>query len=229
MESDQSLLNTLRNALGLENLQDVSQLAQVSQDLLEQKFAATPEGFAPKRMARIYMRWLVHQDFTIEERPQSQVVEQWVSFMVCWGLNLKDAIAIWAEGNGEQHQFIKLENTEPIRPPSLVEGMPPPLRNHNFKTGGQIRKFDEYANDAKIKSALENWPTKDIPFSSIETAVDTDAESEEAEETTSLNIKGEDGEAPAEKKARLDTGSSNSPRLVLKGSGTTSSPIDLTE
>ncbi|KAF5229361.1 hypothetical protein FANTH_14224 [Fusarium anthophilum] len=247
MESDKSLLNTLRNTLGLENLQDVSQLAQVSQDLLEQKFAATPEGFAPKRMARIYMRWLVHQDFTIEERPQSQVVEQWVSFMVCWGLNLEDAIAIWAEGNGEctetkrwrekrnslrheiEHQFIKLENTEPIRPPSLVEGMPPPLRNHNFKTRGQIRKFDEHANDAKIKSALENWPTKDIPFSSIETAVDTDAESEEAEETTSLNIKGEDGEAPAEKKARLGTGGSNSPRLVLKGSGTTSSPIDLTE
>ncbi|KAF5554494.1 hypothetical protein FMEXI_1962 [Fusarium mexicanum] len=229
MESDQSLLNTLRNTLGLKNLQDVSQLAQVSQDLLEQKFAATPEGFAPKRMGRIYMRWLVHQDFTIEERPQSQVVEQWVSFMVCWGLNLEDAIAIWAEGNGEQHQFIKLENTEPIRPPSLVEGMPPPLRNHNFKTRGQIRKFDEHANDAKIKSALENWPTKDIPFSSIETAVDTDAESEEAEETMSLNIKGEDGEAPAKKKARLDTGGSNSPRLVLKGSGTTSSPIDLTE
>ncbi|KAF5963357.1 hypothetical protein FBULB1_13444 [Fusarium bulbicola] len=229
MESDKSLLNTLRNTLGLKNLQDVSQLAQVSQDLLEQKFAATPEGFAPKRMARIYMRWLVHQDFTIEERPQSQVVEQWVSFMVCWGLNLEDAIAIWAEGNGEQHQFIKLENTEPIRPSGLVEGMPTPLRNHNFKTRGQIRKFDEHANDAKIKSALENWPTKDIPFSSIETAVDTDAESEQAEETTSLNIKGEDGEAPAEKKARLDTGGSNSPRLVLKGSGTTSSPIDLTE
>ncbi|KAF5612134.1 uncharacterized protein FSUBG_1723 [Fusarium subglutinans] len=229
MEADKSLLNTLRNTLGLSNLQDVSQLAQVSQDLLEQKFAATPEGFPPKRMARIYMRWLIHQDFTIEERPQSQVVEQWVSFMVCWGLNVEDAIAIWAKDNDEQHQFLILENTEPIRPPSLVEEMPPPLRNHNFKTRGQIRKFDEHANDAKIKSALENWPTKDIPFSSIETVVDTDAESEEAEETTSLDIKGEDGEAPAEKKARLDTGGGNSPRLVLKGSGTTSSPIDLTE
>ncbi|KAF4500887.1 hypothetical protein FAGAP_2902 [Fusarium agapanthi] len=247
MESNESLLITLRYALGLSNLQDVSQLAQVSQNLLEQKFAATPEGFAPRRMGGIYMRWLIHQDFTIEERLQSRVVKQWVSFVASWGLNVEDAIAMWAKGNYErtaetkqwrekrnslrheiEHQFLKLKNPEPIPPrPGLVEGVPP-LRNHNFKTRGQIRKFDEYTNDAKTKYALENWPTKDIPFLSIETAVDTDAESEEAEETTSLDIKGEDGEAPTKKKARLDPGGSNSPRLVLKGSGSISSPIDLT-
>jgi hypothetical protein len=96
-----------------------------------------------------------------------------------------------------------------------------------IKTRGQIREFDEYANDIKTKSALENWPTKDIPFPSIETAVDTDTESEESSETASLDIKREHGEETAKKKARLDTGGSI-PSLVLNGSGTISSPIDLT-
>ncbi|KAF4421059.1 hypothetical protein FACUT_11080 [Fusarium acutatum] len=246
MESSRNLLNTLRYTLGLSNLRDESQLAQVSQNLLEQRFNATPESFSNMRMGRIYMRWLMHQDFTIEDCLQSQIVEQWVSFVVSWGLGIEDAIALWAKSNNEdteldeetkqrkekrnslrheiEHQFLKLKNTEPIPPSGLVEDVPP-LHNHN--TRGQIRKFDEYAN-TKTKSALENWPTKDIPFPSIETAADTDTESEKSPEATSLDIKGEHGGAPAKKKARLDTGGSSSPRLVLKGSGTISSPIDLT-
>ena len=73
MASRKNLRHTLRWTLGLRDLQDVSQLAQVSQDLLEQRFDATRHSFA-KSMGRIYMRWLLHQDFTIEERLQSQVV-----------------------------------------------------------------------------------------------------------------------------------------------------------
>ncbi|RBA17259.1 hypothetical protein FPRO05_01983 [Fusarium proliferatum] len=241
MESNRKTLNTLRYTLGLSNLQDVSQLAQVSQNLLEQKFDATPESFSARRMGRIYMTWLIHQDFTTEENLQSQVVEKWVSFVDSWGLEVEDAIALWAKINNKdtesdedtkqlrekrnalrheiENQFLKLETSEPIPPSGL------PLRNYN--TRSQIRKFDEYT-----KSALQDWPTRDIPFSSIETAADTDTkskESKESEEITSLDIKGEHGEVPAKKKARLDTGGSSNPRLVSKGSGTSSSPIDLTK
>ncbi|CVK99526.1 uncharacterized protein FMAN_02367 [Fusarium mangiferae] len=243
MVSNRKTLDTLRNTLGLSNLQDVSQLAQVSQNLLEQKFDATPESFSASRMGKIYMRWLVHQDFTTEERPKSQVVEQWVSFVDSWGLEVEDAIALWAKINNKhtesdedteqlrekrnairheiENQFLKLETSEPIPPSGLVQSGPP-LRNYN--TRGQIRKFDEHT-----KSALQDWPTRDIPFSSIETAADTDTKSKESEEITSLDIKGEHEEAPAKKKARLDTGGSSSLRLVSKESGTSSSPIDLTK
>ncbi|EXK32335.1 hypothetical protein FOXG_08591 [Fusarium oxysporum f. sp. lycopersici 4287] len=248
MESSRILLNTLRYTLGLTNLRDVSQLTQVSQSRLEQKFDAISERFSTRRMSSIYMRWLIHQDFTVGERLQSQVVEQWVSFVDSWGLEVEEAIALWAKTMDEdtesdeetkqlrvkrnslrheiESQFFKLKNPEPIPPSGLVEAVPP-RRNHNIKTRGQIRESDEYANDIKTKSALENWPTKDIPFPSIETAVDTDTESEESSETASLDIKREHGEETAKKKARLDTGGSI-PSLVLNGSGTISSPIDLT-
>ncbi|EWY96912.1 hypothetical protein FOYG_05429 [Fusarium oxysporum NRRL 32931] len=248
MESSRILLNTLRYTLGLTNLRDVSQLTQVSQSRLEQKFDAISERFSTRRMSSIYMRWLIHQDFTVGERLQSQVVEQWVSFVDSWGLEVEEAIALWAKtmdedtGSDEEtkqlrvkrnslrheieSQFFKLKNPEPIPPSGLVEAVPP-RRNHNIKTRSQIRESDEYANDIKTKSALENWPTKDIPFPSIETAVDTDTESEESSETASLDIKREHGEETAKKKARLDTGGSI-PSLVLNGSGTISSPIDLT-
>ncbi|KAH7482764.1 hypothetical protein HZ326_13078 [Fusarium oxysporum f. sp. albedinis] len=248
MESSRILLNTLRYTLGLTNLRDVSQLTQVSQSRLEQRFDAISERFSTRRMSSIYMRWLIHQDFTVGERLQSQVVEQWVSFVDSWGLEVEEAIALWAKtmdedtesdeetkqlrvkSNSLRHeiesQFFKLKNPEPIPPSGLVVAVPP-RRNHNIKTRGQIRESDEYANDIKTKSALENWPTKDIPFPSIETAVDTDTESEESSETASLDIKREHGEETAKKKARLDTGGSI-PSLVLNGSGTISSPIDLT-
>ncbi|KAH7167892.1 hypothetical protein DER46DRAFT_574750 [Fusarium sp. MPI-SDFR-AT-0072] len=242
MEPSRILLNTLRYTLGLTNLRDVSQLSKVSQNLLEQQFDAISERFATKRMGSIYMRWLIHQEFTTRERLQRQVVEQWVSFVDSWGLEVEEAIALWAKAMDEdtgsdeatkqlrdkrdslrheiESQFLKLKyrNPEPIPPSSLVEAVPP-WRNHNIKTRGQIREFDEYANDIKTKSALENWPTKDIPFPSIETAADTDTESEESSEIASLDIKREHGEEPAKKKARLDTGGS-SLSLVLNGSGT---------
>ncbi|KAI8409427.1 hypothetical protein FOFC_09266 [Fusarium oxysporum] len=221
MESSRILPNTLRCTLGLTNLRDVSQLTQVSQNRPEQKFDAISERFSTRRMSSIYMRWLIHQDFTVGERLQSQVVEQWVSFVDSWGLEVEETIALWAKTMDED-----TGNPEPIPPSGLVEAVPP-RRNHNIKTRGQIREFDEYANDIKTKSALENWPTKDIPFPSIETAVDTDTESEESSETASLDIKREHGEETAKKKARLDTGGSI-PSLVLNGSGTISSPIDLT-
>ncbi|SCN90246.1 uncharacterized protein FFB20_12773 [Fusarium fujikuroi] len=246
MGSNRKILNTLRYTLGLSNLQDVSQLAQVSQNLLEQKFDATPESFSARRMGKIYMTWLIHQDFTTEVNLQSQVVEQWVSFVNSWGFEVEDAIALWAKINNKdtesdedtkqlrekrnalrheiENQFLNNSTSEPIPPSGLVQTVPP-LRNYN--TRGQIRKFDEYT-----KSALQDWPTRDIPFSSIETAADTDTkskESEESEEITSLDIKGEHGEVPAKKKAKLDTGGSSSLRLVSKGSGTGSSPIDLTK
>jgi hypothetical protein len=48
-------------------------------------------------MSSIYMRWLIHQDFTVGERLQSQVVEQWVSFVDSWGLEVEEAIALWAK------------------------------------------------------------------------------------------------------------------------------------
>ncbi|KLO96014.1 uncharacterized protein LW93_10895 [Fusarium fujikuroi] len=261
MGSNRKILNTLRYTLGLSNLQDVSQLAQVSQNLLEQKFDATPESFSARRMGKIYMTWLIHQDFTTEVNLQSQVVEQWVSFVNSWGFEVEDAIALWAKINNKdtesdedtkqlrekrnalrheiENQFLNstmliwhgygyrvngYSTSEPIPPSGLVQTVPP-LRNYN--TRGQIRKFDEYT-----KSALQDWPTRDIPFSSIETAADTNTkskESEESEEITSLDIKGEHGEVPAKKKAKLDTGGSSSLRLVSKGSGTGSSPIDLTK
>ncbi|EGU81469.1 hypothetical protein FOXB_08051 [Fusarium oxysporum f. sp. conglutinans Fo5176] len=254
MESSRILPNTLRCTLGLTNLRDVSQLTQVSQNRPEQKFDAISERFSTRRMSSIYMRWLIHQDFTVGERLQSQVVEQWVSFVDSWGLEVEETIALWAktmdEDTGSDEETKQLRslsslnssmmlsshgygyrtnrdrNPEPIPPSGLVEAVPP-RRNHNIKTRGQIREFDEYANDIKTKSALENWPTKDIPFPSIETAVDTDTESEESSETASLDIKREHGEETAKKKARLDTGGSI-PSLVLNGSGTISSPIDLT-
>ncbi|KAF5682277.1 hypothetical protein FDENT_7764 [Fusarium denticulatum] len=245
MASRQNLCHTLRYTLGLRDLQDVSQLAQVSQNLLEQRFAATPHNFTVKSMGRIYMRWLLHQEFTIEERLQSQVVEQWVSFVDSWGLSLEFAITLWAKSNGEdteldegkkqrrekrnslrheiEHQFLKFKKPEPI-PGSRSVGAVPLQRDYNIKTRGQIRKLDEY-NNAKTKSALENWPTKDIPFSSIETAANTDTE---AEETRSSDTREEHEDAPAKKKARLDAAGGNSPRLVLKGSGTITFRIDLT-
>ncbi|PNP76244.1 hypothetical protein FNYG_10303 [Fusarium nygamai] len=245
MASRENLRHTLRYTLGLRNLQDVSQLAQVSQNMLEQRFDATPHSFAVKSMGRIYMRWLLDQDFTIEERLQSQVVKQWVSFVDSWGLSLEYAITLWAKSDDKdteldegkkqrrekrnsirheiEHQFLKLKEPEPMPRSRSVRAVPL-QRNHNIKTRGQIRKLDEY-NNAKTKSALENWPTKDIPFSSIETAANTDTE---AEETRSSDIKEEHEDAPAKKKARLDAAAGNSPRLVLKGSGTISFPIDLT-
>lgn len=97
MESSRILLNTLRYTLGLTNLRDVSQLTQVSQSRLEQKFDAISERFSTRRMSSIYMRWLIHQDFTVGERLQSQVVEQWVSFVDSWGLEVEEAIALWAK------------------------------------------------------------------------------------------------------------------------------------
>ncbi|KAI1010932.1 hypothetical protein LB504_002326 [Fusarium proliferatum] len=267
MVSNRKTLDTLRNTLGLSNLQDVSQLAQVSQNLLEQKFDATPESFSASRMGKIYMRWLVHQDFTTEERPQSQVVEQWVSFVESWGLQVEDAIALWAKINNKhtesdedteqlrekrnairheiENQFLKLEydahlawdlrahttlRLGSIRASTaqlqckVSHMLGSSSAKLKFKTRGQIRKFDEHT-----KSALQDWPTRDIPFSSIETAADTDTKSKESEEITSLDIKGEHEEAPAKKKARLDTGGSGSLRLVSKESGTSSSPIDLTK
>ncbi|RKK18780.1 hypothetical protein BFJ63_vAg2888 [Fusarium oxysporum f. sp. narcissi] len=97
MESSRILLNTLRYTLGLTNLRDVSQLTQVSQSRLEQRFDAISERFSTRRMSSIYMRWLIHQDFTVGERLQSQVVEQWVSFVDSWGLEVEEAIALWAK------------------------------------------------------------------------------------------------------------------------------------
>lgn len=97
MESSRILLNTLRYTLGLTNLRDVSQLTQVSQSRLEQKFDAISERFSTRRMSSIYMRCLIHQDFTVGERLQSQVVEQWVSFVDSWGLEVEEAIALWAK------------------------------------------------------------------------------------------------------------------------------------
>ncbi|KAG5755474.1 hypothetical protein H9Q69_012206 [Fusarium xylarioides] len=230
MASRHKLLHTLRYTLGLSHLQDASQLAQVSQNLLEERFNSTPETFTVMTMGRIYMRWLINQDFTIQERPQSQVVEQWVSFVDCWGVPVEHAIALWAKSDNEdtgldekteqrrekrnsirheiEYQFLKLKDPELTPPSGLVEDMPL-QHDRNFKTRGQQRKFDEY-NNARIKSALENWPTKDIPFSSIETAANTDTEFEEAEEVTPLDMKGEHGEASVKKKARLDTGGSSS-------------------
>ncbi|KAM0083011.1 hypothetical protein ACKRZS_004953 [Fusarium odoratissimum] len=150
MESSRILLNTLRCTLGLTNLRDVSQLTQVSQNRLEQKFDAMSERFSTRRMSSIYMRWLIHQDFTVGERLQSQVVEQWVSFVDSWGLEVEEAIALWAKtmdedtGSDEEtkqlrvkrnslrheieSQFFKLKNPEP--PSGLVEAVPP-RRNHN--------------------------------------------------------------------------------------------------
>lgn len=113
MGSNRKTLDTLRHTLGLSNLQDVSQLAQVSQNLLEQKFDATPESFSARRMGKIYMRWLVHQDFTTEERSQSQVVEQWVSFVDSWGLEVEDAIALWAKINNKHTESD--EDTKELR------------------------------------------------------------------------------------------------------------------
>ncbi|KAH7248745.1 uncharacterized protein BKA55DRAFT_540168 [Fusarium redolens] len=248
MESSRALLTTLRYTLGLTNLRDVTQLSKVSQSRLEQKFDAISERFSTKRMGSIYMRWLIHQDFTIGERLQSQVVQQWVSFVDSWGLKVEEAIILWAKTMKEptesgqetkqlrenrnalrheiESQFFKLKhrNPEPI-PRSGSDKAVPPWRNHSVKTRRQIREFDEYAKDMHIKSTLKNWPTKDIQFPSIETAADT--ESDESSETASLDIKREHGEEPAQKKARLDTEGSN-PSLVLNGSGTRSSPIDLT-
>lgn len=113
MGSNRKILNTLRYTLGFSNLQDVSQLAQVSQNLLEQKFDATPESFSARRMGEIYMRWLIHQDFTAEENPQSQVVEQWVSFVDSWKLEVEDAIALWAKINNKDTESGK--DTEQLR------------------------------------------------------------------------------------------------------------------
>ncbi|EWG45175.1 hypothetical protein FVEG_15802 [Fusarium verticillioides 7600] len=191
------------------------------------------------------MRWLLHQDFTIKKRLQSKVVEQWVSYVDSWGVSLEYAITLWAKSNDEdteldeerkqwrekrnslrheiEHQFLKLKKPW-SKPPSNLVGAVHRQRDHNTKTRGQIRKLDEY-NNAKTKSALENWPTKDIPFSSIETAGDKNTE---AEETRPSDMKEEHGDAPAKKKARLDAAGGNSPRLGLKGSGTISFPIDLT-
>ncbi|KAG9504719.1 hypothetical protein J7337_004694 [Fusarium musae] len=231
MASRQNLRHTLRYTLNFRNLRDVSQLAQLEQNMLERSFDATPHNFAVKSMGRIYMRWLLHQDFTIKKRLQSKVVEQWVSYVDSWGVSLEYAITLWAKSNDEdtvldeerkqwrekrnslrheiEHQFLKLKYDAQLA---------------WTKTRGQIRKLDEY-NNAKTKSALENWPTKDIPFSSIETAGDTNTE---AEETRPSDMKEEHGDAPAKKKARLDAAGGNSPRLGLKGSGTISFPIDLT-
>jgi hypothetical protein len=97
MESSRALLTTLRYTLGLTNLRDVTQLSKVSQSRLEQKFDAISERFSTKRMGSIYMRWLIHQDFTIGERLQSQVVQQWVSFVDSWGLKVEEAIILWAK------------------------------------------------------------------------------------------------------------------------------------
>src|SRR5690349_4477942 len=97
MESSRILPNTLRCTLGLTNLRDVSQLTQVSQNRPEQKFDAISERFSTRRMSSIYMRWLIHQDFTVGERLQSQVVEQWVSFVDSWGFEVEEAIALWAK------------------------------------------------------------------------------------------------------------------------------------
>ncbi|EXA01643.1 hypothetical protein FOWG_01411 [Fusarium oxysporum f. sp. lycopersici MN25] len=152
MESSRILLNTLRYTLGLTNLRDVSQLTQVSQSRLEQRFDAISERFSTRRMSSIYMRWLIHQDFTVGERLQSQVVEQWVSFVDSWGLEVEEAIALWAKtmdedtesdeetkqlrvkSNSLRHeiesQFFKLKNPVPIPPSGLVEAVPP-RRNHN--------------------------------------------------------------------------------------------------
>ncbi|KAF5699166.1 hypothetical protein FMUND_14882 [Fusarium mundagurra] len=153
MASSQDLLYTLRYTLGFSNMQHISQLTQVSQNLLEQRFDDTSETFSVNRMGRIYMRWLIHQDFTIgEEHLQSQVVEQWVSFMDSWGLGVKYAISLWAKSNSEdtkldeeakqrrekknslrheiEHQFLKLRNPEP-KPPSDSVGAMPLQHDHN--------------------------------------------------------------------------------------------------
>ncbi|KAF5550574.1 hypothetical protein FNAPI_7693 [Fusarium napiforme] len=214
MASRQNLRHTLRYTLGFRNLRDVSQLPQVEQNMLERSFETTPNSFAVESMGRIYMRWLLHQQFFIIKCPQSQVVEQWVSFVDSWGISLEYAITLWAKSNDEdieldededteldedekrkrwrekrnylrheiEHQFLKLKNRGPKPPSNSIEGVHP---RGNHKTRGRMRKFDEY-NDAKTKSALENWPTKDIPFSSIETAASTDTE---AEETRSSDIR----------------------------------------
>ncbi|KAF5604995.1 hypothetical protein FPANT_1334 [Fusarium pseudoanthophilum] len=196
MASRQNLRHTLRYTLGFRNLRDVSQLADMEQNMLERSFDATPNSFAVQSMGRIYMRWLLHQDFSITKCPQRQVVEQWVSFVDSWGISLEYAITLWAKSNDEdteldeggeqrrekrnslrheiEHQFLKLKNPVPKSPSNSI-GVHP---RGNHKTRGRMRKFEEY-NDAKIKSALENWPTKDIPFSSIETAASTDTEAKE--------------------------------------------------
>jgi hypothetical protein len=105
MASRQTLLHTLRYTLNFRNLRDVSQLAQLEQNMLERSFDATPNSFAVKSMGRIYMRWLLYQDFKIKNRLQSKVVEQWVSFVDSWGISLEYAITLWAESNDEDTEL----------------------------------------------------------------------------------------------------------------------------
>ncbi|KAF4997407.1 hypothetical protein FGRMN_3898 [Fusarium graminum] len=228
MDSDSIIIENLRGIVGLNIMLNFAGLGRVRQNRLEQMLDAVAWNLSIKNMGSIYMKWLFQQNFDIPGSYRSQVIERWVFFVNDRGLEVDEAIAMWAHAAREssmatheseqtrkhndlrkelEEKFRKLGNQRPSYRPKSGRTI---STEYNLYAGVHDRSFDISRKRSRHSRSeedilgsgwtLKNWPTRDIPFPSTESPVDT--EQEELEDGFSFHEEYEQIEEPVAKRRR---------------------------
>ncbi|KAL4723133.1 hypothetical protein ACLX1H_009623 [Fusarium chlamydosporum] len=230
MDPNSIILENLRLFFGFSSSRAFVDLAAIEQEKLEYDLEYISEELSQKNIASIYMKWLIQQDFDLQDACPSKIVETWASFMRPRGMRLGEAIMMWQHESNWlltvirdpkmikdqepmrraanklrreiEYQFLKSENAakngstafgsdhgnqsqpatlpplKPLARPVYGPERPPPSSNtsnsstfkHNF-SGTRSRRTgrrEEQPNDKPGSAFLQGWPTRDIPFHSVE-------------------------------------------------------------
>ncbi|KAF5666198.1 hypothetical protein FHETE_6320 [Fusarium heterosporum] len=232
MDLDSIIIENIRGIVGLNIMLNFAGLGRVRQNRLEQMLDAVAWNLSIKNMGSIYMKSLFQQDFDVTDSYRSQVIERWVSFVNDRGLGVDEAIAMWAHAAKEssmatheseqinhndlrkeiEAKFHKLRSQWPSCRHKSDMKMSTEYNSyvHVYSRNFDIsRKRSRYLRDEEesLESdwTLKHWPTKDIPFPSTESPVDT--EQEELEDNFSINEEEKQtGESIAERRRPIPEG-----------------------
>ncbi|KAF5019609.1 hypothetical protein F66182_8375 [Fusarium sp. NRRL 66182] len=179
MDSNRVIIKNFHKVVGFTetlDLQSLNGLGQIQQNRLEEKLTSASKKLSVKNMASIYIRWLAQQTSLLDRNPRRQVVERWVVYVDTWGLTCDKAISMWTDTMQKRVVDWPAENWSAKKQRRLGKS----IRQELEFQFSRVSHTSTRPNPSPVWT-LKNWPTRDIPFPSIE--LDGDEGTDDSEDS----------------------------------------------